>query len=811
MLTTLHRSPSLGLARLWIVAVGVLVLLSPALAAAQNPPVPAGHPRVYVRSGDLPAIQAKLTDPAFAEAWNDVDQSSEPLAHAFKYLVQGDTTAGQTAISTGLSELQACTDARVFDEAMHWGACIYDWCYDLLSDPQKQAFITEFERIAASHPPGYPADPDGAAVVGHGTEGWLLTAQLPAGVAIYDESTTMYDAAATLFMTRFVEVRDYYYPGHLHHQGDSYFGRFAHDQAASWLFRRMGAGDVLSREQQYVPYQLLYWLRPDGQQLRAGDTYDDRGRSSAKRLIAMMTGSYYDDPALLWLADSELFWSAPDYARVLELLFRPATVATTAPDSLPRTKRFAMPMGEMVARTGWTLGTDSPDTVVQMRIGGTFFGNHQRKDLGSFQIYHRGPLAISSGVYQGDNCAYGCDHWRHYHHQTISQNSLLILDPDEEMILGGSAAANDGGQLWPNGGRDHPADLATIQNDGYELGQVTAWSFGPDPIAPRYSTIAGDITAAYHADKASRVTRAMVTFATDDASFPAIVMTFDRMSSTSADFKKTWLLHSIEEPTIDGSVATIQRAGPTWDDSGTYDGKLVVESLLPEGATVTKVGGAGHEFWVESTGTNYAVTKGGAAEPGAWRVEVSPATAATDDLFLHVMSVMQSTESSQPTVVLVREGGMVGASADGWTALWSESGELLESGALTLQGQQSYHVLACDLEPGWWYVSVDDTVVATEEATDEGRSIYFEAGPGDYSLEPGPPPPEGGAGGAGGAGSTGGGGVGGSSSPGAGASDDDGGCGCRALGHAPTGAGWLVLLGALAALRVGARRRSDES
>ncbi|MBW2459570.1 MAG: hypothetical protein JRI68_34065, partial [Deltaproteobacteria bacterium] len=405
-----------------IATITLLSLCWPRAAEAQNPTVPPGHPRVYVQSADLPAIQAKLQNPAFAEAWQDVQDSSDPVARAFVYLATGDANAGQSAVSGGLSALQACDDARVFNQAMHWGACVYDWCYDLLSSNQRQAFVTEFERIAGLHSPDFPADPEAPSVVGHVTEGWLLTGQLPAGVAIYDEAPTMYDAAATLFMSRFVEVRDYYYPAHMHHQGDSYFARFAHDQAASWLFRRMGAGDVLSRDQQYVPYQILYALRPDGQQLRSGDTYNDSGKSSSKRLIAMLTGSYYDDPYLLTLADSDLYWNPPDYHQVLELLFRPAGAASAPLEQLPRTKLFAMPMGEMVARTGWQLGVDSPDTVVQMRIGGTFFGNHQRKDFGTFQIYHRGPLAIASGVYEGDNCNYGCDHWLHYHHQTVSQN-----------------------------------------------------------------------------------------------------------------------------------------------------------------------------------------------------------------------------------------------------------------------------------------------------------------------------------------------------------------------------------------------------
>lgn len=50
---------------------------------------------------------------------------------------------------------------------------------------------------------------------------------------------------------------------------------------------------------------------------------------------------------------------------------------------------------------------ESRDAVVQMRIGERFFGNHQHKDFGTFQIYYRGPLAISSGVYD----LYGSEQW----------------------------------------------------------------------------------------------------------------------------------------------------------------------------------------------------------------------------------------------------------------------------------------------------------------------------------------------------------------------------------------------------------------
>jgi hypothetical protein len=67
--------------------------------------------------------------------------------------------------------------------------------------------------------------------------------------------------------------------------------------------------------------------------------------------------------------------------------------------TLPTSRFFPDPMGEMVVRTGWDLNATSTDTVVAMRIGGIFFGNHQRRDAGSFQIFYRSALAMSSGHY----------------------------------------------------------------------------------------------------------------------------------------------------------------------------------------------------------------------------------------------------------------------------------------------------------------------------------------------------------------------------------------------------------------------------
>jgi heparin/heparan-sulfate lyase len=711
---------------LLIVALGVSLCLA---GEVRVPQVPRGHPRVYLRPTDIRHLKEKVASPEFQPLWERVQADAEKSAvsAALVYVITGDEAAGRAAIEGALSALRASTDARVFDEPFHWGACVYDWCYDLLTSEEKAAFITEFERIASLHEPWYPARMDTMAVVGHVCEGWLVTGQLPAGLAIYDESPTMYDAAVRLFMEKLVPVRNFHYAAHWHHQGDSYLSRLTHDLAASWLFRRMGAGDVLSREQQFVPYQFIYNLRPDGLQMRSGDTYDESGKSESKRMIAMMAGAYYQDPYLLTMADSELFWSHRAFARALEILFREPGSEKRPISGLPLTKYFPDPGGEMVARTGWRLGKDSPDAVVQMRIGGYFFGNHQHRDFGSFQIYCRGPLAIDSGIYQGENSVYGTEHWGAYYHQTLAHNGLLIFDPDE---VGWSyiRPVNDGGQRVPNENRDHPRDLESILTLGYRMGEVSAHAFGPDPQTPDYSYLAGDITKAY-TDKARSVTRSMVTLNLRNATYPAALIVYDRVVSSKPEFRKTWLLHSIEEPQVSGRTITIART-----EAG-YRGKLVAESLLPAQATITKVGGPGKEFWVESVQKNYATTKNPPAEPGAWRVEVSPSVSATSDQFLHVMTVMDASVPNGPEVLMLDGDDLIGARLLDRVVLFSKSGELLTRAAFSLAGPSPTKVLVCDLRPGRWSVTKDGAPLRTLQADGAGRCLYFQAGAGRYALE----------------------------------------------------------------------------
>ena len=702
-------------------------------SSGQIPSVPPDHPRVYVRPADLPSIKGKLNMPEFIEDWTVIRSDRRPLSRAFVYLMTGDESMGRVAVAESLSDLKKCTDARTPNNAMHWGACVYDWCYDLVTSRQRQEFIREFARIAASHSPGYPASPNGHAVVGHGTEGWLLTDQLPAGLAIYDESRQMFEAAAQLFFSKFVPVRNFFYPSNMHHQGDSYTGtRLQHDLLASWLFRRIDAGDVFTHELQYVPYQLIYHLRPDGQQMRSGDTYDTSGRSNPKRRLMMLAGAYYEEPYLLTMADSDFYGGPSSYDRIFKLLFLKAGLERRPLDELPVSKYFSPPMGEMIARTGWRMGINSPDAVVHMRIGEYFFGNHQRKDFGTFQIYHRGPLAIASGLYEGEDQPYGSAHWLNYHHQTIAHNGLLIYDPSETMAKG---AANDGGQRWPSNGADHPRDMSVLLGQDYRMGQVTARAIEPTPAAPVFSYLAGDITDAYDAGKVEKVTRSMITVNTGDPARPCVLVVLDRVISTNPLFKKTWLLHSIEEPEIRGTTSYVFRSGRHYNQDVYYRGRLIVDCLLPEDVSVEKIGGPDREFWIESANRNYPSTKGGAAEPGAWRIEISPAIPNRRDTFLHVLTVVDVRVPVEKAAELVSNAGLVGTSFVNHAVFFSRDGTLLETADVPLDISEDKSIFICDLKPGLWSLKGNDSEAATIRVDEQAKSLYLDKAQSPLRLE----------------------------------------------------------------------------
>ena len=419
---------------------------------------------------------------------------------------------------------------------------------------------------------------------------------LSAGIAIYDEFPEMYRLAAGRFFREHLPARNWLYGGHAYHQGDSYGPhRFSWDTYPLWIFDRLGAGNVYNPEQRFVPYLWIYATRPDGQRLRAGDTFAHsapRGRPWDQYIGTLLTASYYGDGILLDQFRRQ--GGSGGNETIFEVLWRDTRLQPKSIESLPLSRYFGSPFGWMVARTSW--GQDA--VVAEMKINEYNFVNHQHLDAGAFQIYYRGPLAMDSGLYSGSSGAYGSPHCLNYYWRTIAHNSLLVYDPNED--FGRRGYGNDGGQRLPNGRSEaRNLDVLLKPENGYRTGKILSHGFGPDPQRPAFTLLQGDITMAY-GKKVRQVTRSFVFLNLGDAEVPAAMVVLDRVVGADPEFRKYWLLHTTEEPRVDSTSAVAECT-----QYGNH-GRLTLDVLLPATTNLAldKVGGPGREFWV--FGTNYA-------------------------------------------------------------------------------------------------------------------------------------------------------------------------------------------------------------
>jgi heparin/heparan-sulfate lyase len=259
-------------------------------------------------------------------------------------------------------------------------------------------------------------------------------------------------------------------------------------------------------------------------------------------------------------------------------------------------------------------------------------------------------------------------------------------------------------------------------------------------MAPQYNYLAGDITNAY-SDKTKLVTRSLVALNLADATYPAMLVVFDRVTAAKPKLRKAWVLHSLQEPKIDGTTTTVVCDGTVYLGTDRYGGKLEVRSLLPESPTVRKIGGPGKEFWVESTQTNYEPRKRpeqrhvDLAEAGAWRIEISPLRATKTDYFLHTLTVMDATVKAGPKVEAICSEQYVGIAALDRVVLFSRSPAPQTKAAFELTQPGNTHVLICDLAPGLWRVTCDGESVAVDQpVTQSVGSLYITGGRGRYEL-----------------------------------------------------------------------------
>lgn len=744
---------------------GIFVALLSAVASyaadASFPLPPEGeHPRLYIRADEIPqlrermnsregkAILAKMRSNAIPRSAEE-EAAEDPVKgfryyfkmrgvtsqiqlDALDYLAYGNSRSADRAIECVLDTLRRVNFGRKRDLSrasgvmLMTGAMVYDWCYDRISPEQKKEFISEFVRIGKLMECGYPIK-GMETVAGHQCEWMVLRDLLSASIAVYDEFPEMYENVAGTIYREYVPVRNYFYSAGNYHQGTGYMNvRFSNDLIAQWIMTKMGAGPLFSPDMRQVLYDIIYRRRPDGSILPAGDCNPaPRSATRALALCSMFASSYYNDPYIA--REYELDPRIEPHCLILELLWRDFSLKGKTPEKLPKCRYSPSPFGWMIARTGW----DGNSVICEMKINERFAGNHQHIDGGSFQIYYKGPLAIDSGTYQGSSGGYNSPHCKNYFKRSIAHNTLLIYDPDEKFAswnYGGADrteyVANDGGGRLPGEKWRTCRNFGELMDDEFEVGKVLSYSVGED-----FTCLSGDITKAYSASKVSEVRRSFVFADLHSKELPAALVVFDRVVSKDPSFRKTFLLHSIEEPELWKGGFDIMRT------KNADSGMLHCSVLLPADASVAKVGGPGHEFEVDGVNYETSIDTDDAGEIGSWRVEVSASRSAAEDIFLNVIQIGENACENWPAASLFREDGFVGADFSDRLVLFSESGNLRSSEFSVRVGRRS-KVLVGDLAAGTWKVTDGKGAVRTFEVTDDAHNISLDAKEGRLRFAP---------------------------------------------------------------------------
>lgn len=738
------------------------LLIGLLLLAVQIPDPPHEHPRLYLRQADLTEFRERVASPDGQRVIRSlkklsVDRTPEEEARedksgfryylrmrgitsaaqvdAIEYLANGDQAAARRAITGMLDTLKrtnyglAGDMSRASGVMLMVGGLVYDWCYDQLTAEEKSTYVKEFVRIAGTMSCRYPPRRN-EPIAGHASEWMILRDMLSAAIAIYDEYPDMFNYVREMLQEDYIPVRNYVYKGLNYHQGTSYANlRLSADFVSLWILDRMGAKDLYVPEMREVLYDIIYRRRPDGKVLPAGDANHVRSQSDVYPVPMMLASSYWKDPylALEW----EMKPNVDPHCLIFELLWRDFSLHGKAPQLLPLSRYSPSPFGWMIARTGW-----GPASVIaEMKTNEQFVGNHQHLDGGSFQIYYKGPLAIDSGMYESQQGGYSNPNNVCYTKRTIAHNSILVYDPDEvfecyKYMKGRQTADNDGGQRMPGIGWDTCRSLSDLQSDEYTVGKALAHSMGPSDKIPDYTYLKSDITKAY-SSKVKDVRRSFVFLNLGSRKVPAAMVIYDHVVSSDPSFRKTWLLHSIEEPRLFDGGFEVRRTKN--GDSG----MLRCESLLPSGARIEKVGGPGKEFWVN--GVNYPADPrpsrpDEAGERGAWRIELSPSTAAVEDCFLNVIQVADNNCTAFNKVSRMNGDTVTGVIVAGRGVVFNKTLSFSDK-TFTVSVPEDCQLLVTDLAEGKWKVACNGkTVLKNQAVTAEDGVLYFDAPAGNYKF-----------------------------------------------------------------------------
>ena len=618
-----------------VLAVVLTVAVSTAAAAAEVKVI-GEHPRIWVRRGDIPRLRERSQGPYRAEfekirsgAAAYLEGTYEPAGPAwafatrelaFLYLVTGEKQYARKVLEV----IRAAGKNPVKDQYLtpHYirsFSVAYDWSYDAFT-PQERGEIARVILMLSDYQHTLWRHND---YNNHFANEWM--SPLFAALALRGDGIET-DRVDALFEKMAAEFLDHALPAANEVAGDdggqpegySYSGwgyaPWVAHMVEAW---RTATGEDLWPRTPFLrgnPQWMIYGARPfDGsfvksEDIRAGKRWD-RNEAEYVQLIA----ARYQDPYAQWIAqqvrDKHHVWTFTD------VLWEDPDLEPKAPEDLALARHFDR-LGWVMTRSSW-----KEDATFGFFQSGDERAGHQHRDNNAFTISKYAPLAIDSGVYEWT------PHRTNYSVRTIAHNTVTVYDPDEKFWKG---EANDGGQNIfgraprPTGGDAHPTRFGQVtKGSDWDVADIVAYEANP------YFTYAvGDASRSYGRQKLVEFKRAFLHIQ------PDWFVVYDRVTTTKPEFPVRWLLHSTNEPKVEGDTATITN-GP---------GRLFSRTLWPRNPRIEAIGGPGKEFWVD--GKNYP-PKGSDPEQGAWRVEVTQ-RGATRYEFLHLLYAAAASVAEVP-------------------------------------------------------------------------------------------------------------------------------------------------------------------
>ena len=506
------------------------------------------------------------------------------------------------------------------------------------------------------------------------------------------------------------------------------------------LRRTAGNNDPARRYTLFHHYTdtYLYKVLPDGTTARDDDNEFPYLQWEDNICLAYAVNRF-KDPFAAWILRNSGWPARKDYRiPITQFLWDDQDVTPRNPaetnDAEISRNYFFRGIGHLIMRDGF-----GPDSTWIEFNSGPYLAKHDHLDQNHFSIYHKGYLATESGADYTDTES---PHYLNYYRRTIAHNSMLVYKPGEKFFWAENlwAAANDGGQRM-----DSSRYWNTVRSredfertrDLWDTGHMEATDYQPGA----YHYARGNATHAYQPSKMEHFTREVAYTPGNN-----VLVVFDRVRSTDPTYKKVWLLHGVSEPQVmaeekardigNGGMAYLNATAFTYEDG---QGRLRVHSLLPRQREVVKRGGPGFEFWTPGdefgggwgTGKNWPLDPpaGGplttdpylrkmwktfwgddfekllpsntrAVVPAAWRVEVSPAKPAKEDLFLHVLEIGDRGDTRAPRVELVDGSNLIGALVEGGTiTLFATTEGPVIEGEVTIPAVDTNWLLISGLKP----------------------------------------------------------------------------------------------------------------